>query len=156
MFSKRVVVLALASSAIAQTSGMDMPGMDVTTPAVAESESSSQTSLVTDSLTGGINTVSTATDIPMPTSMETSMPAEMSTAPSSEEVAGQSTSMTTDNTLSTYTTSAAGMNHSGMPGMGGTHNTTDTTGPPISGSGVNGVSVALFAVSVALGAVFQL
>ncbi|RYP70316.1 hypothetical protein DL769_005022 [Monosporascus sp. CRB-8-3] len=133
MFIKRVVVLALASSAIAQMSGMDMPGMDDSTPAVAET-----------------------TDNPMPTSMETSLPAEMSTAPSSEEVAGQSTSMTMDNTLSASPTSAAGMNHSGMAGMGGTHNTTDPTEPPISGSGVSVVSVALFAVSVALSAVFQL
>ncbi|RYO74395.1 hypothetical protein DL764_010847 [Monosporascus ibericus] len=119
MFSKRVVILALAPSAIAQMSGM-------------------------------------ATDTLMPTSMEPSMPAEMSTAPSSEEVAGQSTSMMIDNTLSTSTTSAAGMNHSGMAGMGGTHNTTDKTEPPISGSGVSGVSAALFAVSVALSAMFQL
>ncbi|RYO97886.1 hypothetical protein DL765_011011 [Monosporascus sp. GIB2] len=156
MFSKRVVVLALASSVIAQMSGMNMPGVDDTNPTVAESESSWQTSFVNDSLTGGTNTASTATDTPVPASMETSLPAEVSIAPSSEEVASQSTSMTMDNTLSTSTTPAAGTNHSGMAGMGGTHNTTNPTEPPISGSEVSGVSVALFALSVALSAVLQL
>ncbi|EMR62063.1 hypothetical protein UCREL1_11004 [Eutypa lata UCREL1] len=156
MFIKQVVTLALASSALAQMT--DMSGMGhTTTPAetAAESEETSQTPLMTDYPSGFTNsTASTAmmTDTAVPTSMvDSTVPPASYGAPSE---------MTSMPTMSTSVVPDTAMPH----GTGGAMpmpmpNSTTGTGtpePPISGSGVNGVSVALFAASVVVAAFFHL
>ena len=186
MFVKQVALLALASMALAQDhmGGMDMSGTDHNTAAAAapmapaESEMTSTTTRdMGDYPTGATDYVSTAVD-----TMETTLPDTM--APANTDVAMPPTSdeaaaPTMDYSMTTSVVPDAS-NHGGMPmATGGMPmpmpNGTASPEPPISGSGVSGVSVsptsklhrlsletnvmpqvALFAVSVALGALFQL
>ncbi len=153
MFVKQVVILALASLALAQhMSDMDMSteaGHTSDVPAVTAAESemaSSQTSVASEYPVGTTNTMSTAMDSAVPTSV----PVDTATPPTSAETAGQMTSMppghhsmaTSVASDDSTATAMGGMAHSSGTGGMVMPNSTATPGPSIAGAEVSRMSVS--------------
>ena len=161
MFVKRVSLLALASLALAQEHMGDMSGSEHNTAAAAapmapaESEMTLTAPYSSNYPTGATDYVSSqAVDTMETTLPETMAPVgtDMTMPPTTEEAAAPTAD---DYSMTTSVVPADPSNHNGMPGMampmptGGMPmpNGTASPEPPISGSGVSGVSVSPFSQS---------